>query len=64
MPKEHSSVITPDGEATVMENDALREEVKVKIAMEDGAYTVKRFPLSQIKSKNAVVVNEENEDEE
>ena len=31
MPKEHSTVITPDGEAIVMENDALRQEVKVKI---------------------------------
>lgn len=52
MPKEHATVITPDGEATVMENDALRQEVKVKIETEDGAYTVKRYPLSDIKSKN------------
>ena len=63
LPKENSTVITPEGEAVVMENDALREEVKVKIIMEDGAYNVKRFPLSQIKSKNSVV-KEEKEDEE
>ena len=70
MPKEHSAVITPEGEATVMENDALREEVKVKIPTNDGAYTVKRFPLSQIKSKNGQaqqsqqVVEVDDEDEE
>lgn len=65
MPKEHSAVITPDGEAIVMENDALRQEVKVKIPGEDGVYTVKRFPLQDVKSKNnAPKVEEENELEE
>lgn len=65
MPKEHSAVITPDGEAIVMENDALRQEVKVKISGEDGVYTVKRFPLQDVKSKNnAPKVEEENELEE
>lgn len=64
MPKEHSTVITPDGEAVVMENDALREEVKVKMAMEDGAYTVKRYPLSKIKAKGSAPEVEEKEDEE
>lgn len=64
MPKEHSKVITPDGEAVVMENDALREEVKVKIEGEDGAYIVKRYPLSAVKSKNAHTQTEEKELEE
>lgn len=64
MPKEHSTVITPDGEATVMENDALRQEVKVKISQEDGVYTVKRFPLSDIKRKDNGVQKEEENDEE
>lgn len=64
MPKEHSTVITPDGEATVMENDALRQEVKVKISQEDGVYTVKRFPLSDIKRKDNSVQKEEENDEE
>ncbi len=64
MPKEHSTVITPDGEATVMENDALRQEVKVKISQEDGVYTVKRFPLSDIKRKDNSVQKEEESDEE
>lgn len=61
MPKEHSTVITPDGEATVMENDALRQEVKVKIETEDGAYTIKRYPLADIKSKNSPSQNVEND---
>ena len=64
MPKEHSVVITPEGEGVVLENDALREEVKVKLNSEDGAYNVKRFSLAQVKSKNAVKVEEEKEDEE
>lgn len=61
MPKEHSTVITPDGEATVMENDALRQEVKVKIETEEGAYTIKRYPLADIKSKNSPSQNVEND---
>lgn len=64
MPKEHSTVITPDGEATVMENDALRQEVKVKIETEEGAYTIKRYPLSDIKSKNSASQNVENDPED
>lgn len=64
MPKENSTVITPDGEATVMENDALRQEVKVKISQDDGVYTVKRFPLSDIKRKDNSVQKEEETDEE
>ena len=61
MPKEHSTVITPDGEATVMENDALRQEVKVKIETEEGAYTIKRYPLADNKSKNSPSQNVEND---
>ncbi|MBR3685554.1 MAG: stage 0 sporulation family protein [Clostridia bacterium] len=61
MPKEHSTVITPDGEATVMENDALRQEVKVKIETEEGVYTIKRYPLADIKSKNSPSQNVEND---
>ncbi len=64
MPKEHSTVITPDGEATVMENDALRQEVKVKVETKDGAYTVKRYPLSDIKSKNSAIQEAENDVED
>jgi cell fate regulator YaaT (PSP1 superfamily) len=64
MPKENSTVITPDGEATVMENDALRQEVKVKISQDDGVYTVKRFPLNDIKRKDNSVQKEEETDEE
>ncbi len=64
MPKEHSTVITPDGEAIVMENDALRQEVKVKIPQEDGVFTIKRFALSDVKRKDNSVQKEEENDEE
>ena len=63
MPKEHSTVITPDGEAIVMENDALRQEVKVKIPQEDGVFTIKRFALSDVKRKDNSVQKEENDEE-
>lgn len=64
MPKEHSTVITPDGEAIVMENDALRQEVKVKIPQEDGVFTIKRFALSDVKRKDNGAQKEEETDEE
>ena len=64
MPKEHSTVITPDGEAIVMENDALRQEVKVKIPQEDGVFTIKRFALSDVKRKDNGAQKEEENDEE
>ncbi|MBO7155952.1 MAG: stage 0 sporulation protein [Clostridia bacterium] len=63
MPKENSTCMTPEGEATVMENDALRQEVKVKIVNEGGGITIKRFPLADINAKSIKVV-EENDDEE
>ncbi len=68
MPKEHAAVITPDGEGIVMENDALRKEVKVKVSGEEGSYNVKRYSLDVVKLKNGQAQNarieDENEDEE
>lgn len=63
MPKENSTCMTPEGEATVMENDALRQEVKVKIVNEGGGIIIKRFPLADINAKS-IKVAEENDDEE
>ncbi len=68
MPKEHATVITPDGEGIVMENDALRKEVKVKVSGEEGSYNIKRYSLDVVKLKNGQAQNarieDENEDEE
>ncbi len=68
MPKEHATVITPDGEGVVMENDALRQEVKVKVQGEEGAYVIKRYTLDNVQLKNAqpqnLQIEEENDDEE
>lgn len=51
MPKVHSTCKTPDGEGVVMENDALRAEVKVKLNSDDGSIVIKRYPLDDICKK-------------
>lgn len=48
MPKPHSTCNTPDGEGVVMENDALRAEVKVRLNSDDGSIIIKRYPLEEI----------------
>lgn len=52
MPKVHSTCKTPDGEGVVMENDALRAEVKVKLNSDDGSIIIKRYPLEAICKKD------------
>lgn len=52
MPKVHSTCKTPDGEGVVMENDALRAEVKVKLNSDDGSIIIKRYPLEEICKKD------------
>ena len=48
MPKVNSTVITPDGEGTVLSNDILRLQTKVKINLEDGTADIKTYPLEKI----------------
>ncbi len=52
MPKVHSTCKTPDGEGVVMENDALRAEVKVKLNSDDGSIIIKRYSLEDICKKD------------
>lgn len=49
MPKLNSTVDTDEGKAVVMENDALKGEVKLKFTDSEGAVTVKRLPLEEIR---------------
>lgn len=49
MPAINSEVITPDGTGTVMENNLLKQTVKVKIAMPDGTFDARIFNLDEIK---------------
>lgn len=49
MPKPNSTVSTPDGDAVVIENDPLREEVKLRFNFEDGSQAIKKLPLSELK---------------
>lgn len=51
MPKIDSKALTPDGEGTVVANDILRLEVKVKVYTEDGSFDIKTYPLDQINAK-------------
>ncbi len=61
MPKVNSTVITPDGEGTVLSNDILRLQTKVKINREDGTADIKTYPLEKI---NAHQTQKEEDDEE
>ena len=49
MPAVNSEVITPDGPATVMENNMLKQTVRVKIALPDGTFDARVFKLEEIK---------------
>ena len=49
MPAVNSEVITPDGPATVMENNMLKQTVRVKIALPDGSFDARVFKLEEIK---------------
>ena len=61
MPKVNSTVITPDGEGTVLSNDILRLQTKVKINLEDATADGKTYPLEKI---NAHQTQKEEDDEE
>ena len=49
MPRVGKDVITPDGRGTVVENNLLRERVKVKIMLPDGTFDLRDYPLGEIK---------------
>ncbi|MGE5494686.1 MAG: stage 0 sporulation family protein [Burkholderiales bacterium] len=49
MPKQGSTVDTPDGKGIVIENNAITEKVRVKITLPDESVDVKTFDLSEVK---------------
>lgn len=51
MPKQGSTVSTPDGKGIVIGNNMLKFTVKVKIESGDGSLLYKEFPLSDVKFK-------------
>lgn len=61
LPKNGAMVKTPEGDAEVMDSSALTEKVKCKVALPDGTFGIRTFPLSEIKVKGrkAVVAEEE-----
>lgn len=58
MPKVNSTATTPDGEGTVLSNDILRLEVKMKVNLPDGSYDIKVYPLDKINCKEVQDDNE------
>ncbi len=48
LPRDGSTVITPEGEATVMDSNALTQHVRVKVLLKDGTFEMRVFPLAQI----------------
>ncbi len=49
MPKQGSTVDTPDGKGIVIENNAITEKVRVKITLPDESVDMKTFDLSEVK---------------
>lgn len=63
MPKVNSPCTTPDGEGTVLANDILRQEVKVRISLKDDTFDIRTYPLNQINAKFRQREEEVTEDE-
>lgn len=51
MPKLHSPANTPDGRGTVVAHDMLKQEVKVRISLDDGSQEVRAYPLAKINAQ-------------
>lgn len=49
MPRQGSTVMTPEGSGMVIENNAITEKVRVKITLPDESIDVKTFELADIK---------------
>lgn len=62
MPKINSTVDTPEGRAVVLENDALKQEVRLRFTSNDGSVTIKSLPLSDLKFSRGSQPKEEPED--
>jgi len=48
LPKDGAAVMTPDGEATVIDSNALTQIVRVKVTLKDGTADMRIFPLDKI----------------
>ena len=63
LPRHGSIVKTPDGEAEVIDTNALTETVKVRITLKDGTFDIEEYDLKEItvksRKKEASVKEEE-----
>ena len=48
MPKQGSTVETPNGKGAVLDNNAITEKVRVKITLPDGSYDIESFDLTDV----------------
>ncbi len=63
MPKPGSTVMSPDGEGVVLDNNAVTETVRVKITLPDESIDVKTFKLEEIRFKGRPVTAAETDNE-
>jgi cell fate regulator YaaT (PSP1 superfamily) len=62
MPKVNSVVSTADGEGTVVSNDVLKQQVKLKMVGEDGSLEYRVYPLCKLGVRQAQNENEVSDD--
>ncbi len=49
MPKINKEVVTPDGKGIVLENNAITEKSRIKVALQDGSFEVKEYSVKQLR---------------
>jgi cell fate regulator YaaT (PSP1 superfamily) len=62
MPKVGKEVITPEGKATVLETNILKQKVKVKMITEDDTVDLKEFSVADVQYVNDHTMDDEEDD--
>ncbi len=67
MPRPGRDVRTPDGDGTVLENNAITEKTRVRVTLADGTFDVRDYPFRELTPLNTrhpeLVENDESADE-
>jgi len=62
MPKVGKEIVTPEGRATVLETNILKQRVKVKMITEDGTIDLKEFSAAEVQYVNGQAADDDDDD--